>query len=145
MPENATKRIAPQLTEVSAAIKMPTKKNNRGSKSLYPFDSLTAVGQSFGMKNKTAEQLASIISNANKKHRSEKKDENGNIVYHTKTVTGPNGEEQQVPNKEKPIMVIEKEFAAFNVTEIPDMKLKDGKGPEGEISRVFLYRANVEE
>lgn len=62
-------RVAPTLTPVTDASKvaMPVRESTRGSKTIYPFDSLTAVGMSFGCLNKKAESLTSIISNQNRK------------------------------------------------------------------------------
>jgi len=83
---------AAQLTGISADVPMPTNagKSNRGGRSLYPFDELE-VGQSFGVKNKTQKQLASTVSGANKRHRVEVKDANGQTVFKTQDVKQADG------------------------------------------------------
>jgi len=107
----ATKtRIAPELTEISSAVEMPKKTSNRGSKSLYPFGKLE-VGQSFGVTNKTAAGMASIISNQNRKNREEKVDENGNAVFETKELKGQDGAITTVPT-DKPVITVNKHFFA---------------------------------
>lgn len=68
------KRKPPEITAVSSTIAMPERTNKRGSTSLYPFDALTAAGMSFGVKGKTAKQMSTIVSNANKKRRTVRKD-----------------------------------------------------------------------
>lgn len=72
----AKSRVAPIFTPVSSSVPMPVRFNNRGSKSAYDFSALE-VGQSFGIKNKTAKSCASLVSNANKKHRLSKIDDEG--------------------------------------------------------------------
>lgn len=96
-----TKRVEPQITGINTSLKMPEppKAGRRGSKTLFPFDDLE-VGTSFGVKNKTLEQMQSIISNQNKKSRVEKRDEAGNIVYKTKSAKAADGSEIQVPTDE---------------------------------------------
>lgn len=66
-PKN--KRIEPVIGAISQAkdVPMPERTSNRGSKTSYPFDKLTAIGSSFPVMNKTAAQLASIVSNQNRK------------------------------------------------------------------------------
>lgn len=81
-------RVAPVIIGVSSAVPMPTRATSRGSKSAYDFSALTAVGMSIAVGNKTAAQLSSVISNANKKAVKEgpqptttdMKDANGNVV-----------------------------------------------------------------
>ena len=121
------KRVAPELTTITADVEMPKKVSNRGSKSLYPFAKLE-VGQSFGVKNKTASGMASIISNQNRKHREEKKDESGNTVFETKKIKGADGAEMEVPT-DKPVMVVNKHFFASNCDPKTD--------PDGASVRVF--------
>lgn len=60
------KRIEPVLSGIRDDVTMPERAANRGSKSLYPFETLR-VGQSFGVLNKSAKQLSSIVSNQNRK------------------------------------------------------------------------------
>ena len=110
-PATAPKtRIAPELTEISSAVEMPKKTSNRGSKSLYPFEKLE-VGQSFGVTNKTAAGMASIISNQNRKNREEKVDDAGNTVFETKELKGQDGTITNVPT-DKPVIVVNKHFFA---------------------------------
>ena len=40
------------ISAVSAAVPIPELKNKRGGNSIYPFDQLTEIGQSFGVKGK---------------------------------------------------------------------------------------------
>lgn len=122
-----TKRIAPELTTITSNVEMPKKVNKRGSKSLYPFEKLE-VGQSFGVTNKTAAGMASIISNQNRKHRVEKTDDQGNTVFETKDLKGSDGTVTQVPT-DKPVMIVNKHFFAS------DCNPKDD--PDGASVRVF--------
>lgn len=121
------KRIAPDLTEVSTSVPMPTRVNRRGSKSLYPFKELP-VGGSFGVKNKTAATLASIISNQNRKHLEEEKNEKGETVFETQELKGADGTVTQVPT-DKPKMVRTKHFFAHDVIAKDD--------PDGASVRIF--------
>lgn len=133
---NSTVRVAPIIAPVSSAVAMPERSSlNKGSKSLYPFASLVAVGQSFGVKNKTAKQLASIVSNANKnaadhatKHPVQKKDANGQPIPKTTPVTDPSGIVTQVPTGE-----FENEDAREYFVVDTDPKTD----PDGATSRVF--------
>lgn len=93
-------RVAPVLTAVSNAVSMPERSSNRGSKTSYPFEALTVVGMSFGVVNKTAANLASIISNQNRKAGEVKKDANGAVVYKTQPMTAPDGTVTHVPTGE---------------------------------------------
>lgn len=69
MAKAANKRIEPVIGAISSAkdVPMPERVSNRGSKTSYPFDKLTAVGMSFPVMNKSAAQLSSIVSNQNRK------------------------------------------------------------------------------
>lgn len=75
---------SPQITTIRADITIPEKKSKggRGSRSAYPFDKLE-IGQSFGVANKTKKQLASIISNQNKRFAVDKLDANGKPIFRT--------------------------------------------------------------
>lgn len=86
-------RIEPQLTGVlpAGAIPLPPKPNNRGSKSSYPFAELTAVGMSFGVINKTPEQLASIVNNQNRKPGPQKMDGEGRPLFKMQDMLGADG------------------------------------------------------
>lgn len=66
-------RIAPELTAIRTDIQMPAKKRG-GMTGHYDFDSLSAVGASFGIKNKTAAQISSIVSKENRRHMTESVD-----------------------------------------------------------------------
>lgn len=76
----ATKEIAgvtreiPVITAVSTAIPIPERSNRRGSKSAYDFSVLTAVGTSFGVKNKTIKQVNPIVHRENKRNCTETAD-----------------------------------------------------------------------
>lgn len=94
-----SKRIVPDITGISTAVEMPTRANNRGSKSLYPFDEMP-VGGSFGVTNKSAANMASIISNQNRKHTAEVKDAEGNAVFKTQELKGADGTITKVPTNE---------------------------------------------
>lgn len=113
-PRSNAPRVEPQLTAV-ASITMPTRSSKRGSVSIYPFANLTTVGQAFGVKNKTAAQLSSIVSNANRKALVPVTDENG-PVYDTKEISGADGTKTVVPDTSKPKMTASKHFFAFDVT-----------------------------
>lgn len=72
-------RVAPQLTGAPIPLALPTRPAARTSP--YPFDALGAPTRdaagnvtaafSFGVKNKTARELAQVVSNANKRYRKE--------------------------------------------------------------------------
>lgn len=70
-----------------------------GSKSPFPFDTLE-VGGSFGVVNKTAKQMSSIVSNVNRKETNfrDAKDANGNVIM--EAVKDANGAE--IPGMTKP-------------------------------------------
>lgn len=86
------------ITSISDAIPVPANigKSQRGGRSLYPFDDL-AVGQSFGVMNKTQKQMASTVSAANKRHRVEVTDANGQVVYKTQDVKQADGSVVKTP------------------------------------------------
>ena len=105
-------RVAPDITDITDAVEMPKKASNRGSKSLYPFDQLE-INQSFGVKNKTAAGIASIVSNQNRKHCEEKVDENGDTVFETKEVKGVDGTVTEVSTG-KPVIIVNKHFFAID-------------------------------
>lgn len=124
-------RVTPELTEINSTLQMPEPpRNSAGAKTPYPFDKLE-VGTSFGVKNKTLAQLASIISNQNRKHRIEKRDDAGGIVYKTTTAKGADGTEQTVPTSE-PEMEETKRFFGVEV----DPK----KDPDGAQVRVWRQK-----
>lgn len=125
----AATRVAPELTAISTAVPMPEPTTSRrGSKSPYPFDALTAVGMSFGIKNKTAKNMGSIISNQNRKAMVEKKDADGNTVFKTNEMKDAEGNVTRVPTTE-PEMVATKHFFAVDCDPKND--------PDGASVRVF--------
>jgi hypothetical protein len=132
-------RVDPILSGVLAAgtIEMPQRVSNRGSKSAYPFSDLTAVGMSFGVINKTPEQLATIISNQNRKPKIgadgkpvQKKDAAGNPMFVMVDMMGadgkPNG--QKVPDSNQPVYETGPQyFAAVPAPNDPGVVGTDGK------------------
>lgn len=124
-------RVTPELTEISSDLTMPEPpRNSAGAKTPYPFDKLQP-GESFGVKNKTLSQMASIISNQNRKARVEKRDEAGGIVYKTTTAKGADGVERTVPTTE-PEMEETRRFFGVEV----DPK----KDPQGAKVRVWRQK-----
>lgn len=120
--------IAPEITAVSSAVPMPPRPTaGRAQKSIYPFD-LLEVGGSFGVKNKTAEQLGSVVSNQNKRARVPQRDTLGNIVYEMTDATGPTGESMKVPTA-NPVLIDGKTYFVVNVDPATD--------PDGATARVF--------
>jgi hypothetical protein len=111
-------RVAPVLTTISNAVPIPAVKNNRGSKGAYPFDNLE-IGQSFGVANRNAKQMASIVSNANKRFLVNKTDENGNVVFKTTKASDGNGGFVTVPTSE-PEKVASRRFIVLNVDPATD-------------------------
>lgn len=116
--EASKPRINPVLTGISDAVPIPVAKNNRGSKGAYPFDALS-IGQSFGVGNRNAKQMASIVSNANKRFLVDKTDENGQVVYKTTKATDGNGGFINVPTKETE-KVATRRFIVLNVDPATD-------------------------
>jgi hypothetical protein len=106
---------APVISAVSAAVPIPELKNKRGGNSIYPFDQLTEIGQSFGVKGKTAETIRAVVSNANRKALDTVKDAAGNVVYDTKELDQGNGVKINVPDTSKPKKVATKKFVAADV------------------------------
>lgn len=130
-------RVAPVVTG-TFKIDLPKRATKRGSESSYPFDTLTEAGMAFGLKDKTAKNLSSIISNANRKGQIDKTDEAGNVVYATKTITSPDGATPMtVPDTSKPERVAVKKFYAVDVNADLAKKLK---GTPLEGSAVLVYR-----
>jgi len=138
-PPAAKPRIEPQLTAVVSGIAMPKRESKRGSTSIFPFDTLTNVGDAFGVKNRDAKSLSSIISNANRKGMVNKTDDAGNVIY--KTIEMKNAEGVVVgrsPTTE-PEKVAGKRFAAFDVAKNGDL-FKAIKGTELDGSTVLVFR-----
>lgn len=117
------------ITNVTSNVPMPEITSKRGSKSKYPFEQLTEVGMSFGVKGKTAASLASVVSGQNRKHKSEKKDADGNTVYKTLTQTNQDGSKVEIPDTSKPEMVFAKKFYAVDCD--------PAKDPDGANVRIF--------
>jgi hypothetical protein len=125
---NQPPRVAPVITTVSSVVPMPDRNANRGSKTSYPFEALTAAGMSFGVKNKTQKQLASIISNQNRKPGPTKRNPDGSIVYKTQDMTAPDGTVTKIPTTE-PETLPGKQFFAVDCDPKTD--------PDGASVRVF--------
>lgn len=129
-PKATAGRVAPEITNVTAKIPVP-EKTRRGAKSLYPFDDLAEVGASFGVKNKTASNMASIVSNQNRRAMEPKKDETGAIVYKTKELKGADGTITNVPTDEAE-MIETKRFICADVDPKTD--------PDGASVRVWRQK-----
>lgn len=63
-------RVTPELATVRTDIAIPQRKRG-GISSHYNFESLSEVGASFGIKNKTAAQINAIVSKENRRHVTE--------------------------------------------------------------------------
>jgi len=137
----AKPRILPEITAIATGIAIPTGASAaRGSKSPYNFDELE-VGAAFGVKNKTAKQLSSIVSNQNRKDNNQRQKTNadGSPAFkteytETKDVNGAviGKVPHQVPDTEWI-----KEFRAFDVTK---EMAKTYKGTALEGSSVVVFR-----
>lgn len=107
-------RVAPEITPAKM-VTLPPRKAPRGSKSAYPFDTLTEVGMSFGVKNKTRNNMNSIVHNANKAHLTDKLDDTGAKVFKTtKSVDPTTNVTTMVPTTETE-KVATKRFYAVDV------------------------------
>lgn len=116
----ATATATAVLGAGTAGISMPAIKRGGGQKSPYPWETLE-VGQCFGVKGKTKREMSSAITNANRKGKEAKVDGEGNAVM----------------NDGKPVIVINRHFAAFDV----DAKLTaEIKGTDLEGSTVLVFR-----
>lgn len=123
---------AAEITAVSTAVQMPVKVSNRGSTSQYPFAALTAVGMSFGVKNRTRKNMTSIVSNANRKApQVPKLDANNNPVFKTQEVKDAAGNVTKIPTQE-PETVGAVHYVAVEVDPKTD--------PDGASVRVFRDR-----
>ena len=127
-------RVVPELTAVRTDIPLP-QGASRGSKSTYDFDSIAGtVGASFGVKNKDARSLGSVVTNANKRFAKEapnKTNPDGSIVYKTTEMRDGAGNVTHMPTTEP-----EKEqavvFKAFDVDAKTD--------PDGAQARIFRVK-----
>jgi len=108
-------RVAP-VTSAAVMIDLPIVDRRAGSRSLYPFESLTEVGMVFGVKGKPAKNLSSVTNNANKKYQVQERDAAGTLVYETKSVPQADGTSVTVPDTAKPKMVFTRRFRALDVT-----------------------------
>jgi hypothetical protein len=133
----AKPRVEPLLTEAFAGVEMPVKPNKRGSASIFPFETLTAVGMAFGIKNRNAKSLSSIISNANRKAMVNKTDDAGNVVYKTTEMKDANGTVVGRSPTTEPEKVDGVKYEAFDVD--ADLKKKI-KGTPLEGSTVLVFR-----
>jgi hypothetical protein len=133
-------RVDPELAG-TGKLALPERKSKRGSESKYPFASLTEIGMAFGVKNKTAAQLSSIVSNANRKALIAKTDANGGTVYKTKEVTDAAGNKTVVPTTE-PEMIATAHFFAFDITDDyrTANKAAFAKGGPFEGAAVLVFR-----
>lgn len=88
------KAEAPQITELVSDMPIPTiTRGAVGSRSPFPFDTME-VGQSFGVSNKTAKQMSSIVSNQNRKasnYRNKVDAEGKEILTPATPITDANG------------------------------------------------------
>lgn len=127
-PKTNAPRVAPIVTNASNSVAMPERSSNRGSKTSYPFESLSAVGMSYGVKNKTALQMSSIVSNQNRKPGAIKKDANGATIFKTQKMDMGDGTSKDIPTSE-PDTLPGKHYFAMDV----DPK----KDPDGASVRVW--------
>ena len=135
----ATTAPAPKVEPVFAAglakIAMPVRASRRGSESKYPFATLE-VGEAFGLKNKTAKNMTSVVSNANRKFQVNKTDDAGNVVYKTNEIKDAQGNVTHIPTSE-PVKVAGKHFFAYDVDAATAKTLK---GTPLEGSTVLIFR-----
>ena len=90
-------KIAAPRTDI--AIPATAGRSNRGGRSLYPFDDLEVNG-SFAVLNKTAKQMASTVSGANKRHMVDATDTVGNKIFKTQDVKQADGSIVKQPTLE---------------------------------------------
>jgi hypothetical protein len=125
-PKAGAERVAPIIAGVTADVPMPETKR-RGNSS-YPFDQLTAAGMSFHVANKTAKQMASIVSAKNRKSVEVVKDANGNPIMKAVPVKDANGAVVGSTPGTDPETRKVAEYFAVDVTETD---------PNGKGTRVF--------
>lgn len=113
-PKPKADKIAPVITGIGdIELSRPTGAG-RGSKSNYPFDDLE-IGKAFGVSNKDARGLSSIVSNQNRKHRAPVKNADGTTQFETMGASDGQGGTIQVPDTNKPVMSQTKRFFAVDV------------------------------
>lgn len=132
-------RVEAQLTAVFSGLTMPTRSSKRGSTSIFPFDTLANVGDAFGVKNRDAKSMSSVISNANRKNMVNKTDANGNVVYKTTELKDANGTVIGHQPTTEPEKVAGKRFAAFDVKGNKELTAAI-KGTPLEGSSVLVFR-----
>lgn len=118
-----TARTAPIISMVSAAVPLPVA-NGRGRAGLYPFDELTAVGMSFGLVNRTAKNMGSVVSAANRRALVQAKNEDGSLKFDRKEVKpasiSETGELISAVFESVPVMVASKKFQVFETDPATD-------------------------
>ncbi len=128
------------IGEVENDIPIPTNAPGRGraSKSPFDFDSLTSVGMSRHIANRTAKSLSSIISNQNRKATSYEivKDAEGKpVMKQGEPIKDGNGGIVGYQPTTEPKRVRVKHFKAFDV---------DAKDPKGAGVRIFRIEPEQE-
>lgn len=137
----AAPRILPDITAIATGLTIPTvASTSRGSKSPYEFDALE-VGSAFGVKNKTAKQLSSIVSNQNRKDANQRQKTNadGSPAFKTEYTESKDANGAVVGRIPHNVPDTEwiKEFRAFDVTK---EMAKSYKGTALEGSSVVVFR-----
>lgn len=129
-------KVAPIIGGTAAISLTRPSGSTRGSKSLYPFDTL-AVGEAFAVMNKDARGMSSIVSNQNRKHRAPILNADGTPQYETSAASDGNGGTIQVPDTSKPKTTQTKKFFAVDV----DAEIKKQiKGTALEGAKTLVYR-----
>lgn len=77
--EAPVKRVAPSITDV-VTIALPERSTRRGSATVYPFDKLTTVGTMFGISDRDKKSVQSVVSNQNRKYKTQARDADGTII-----------------------------------------------------------------
>lgn len=111
-PKTGAERVAPVIGMISSDVAMPTT-TKRGN-SAYPFDALTTAGMSFHVANKTAKQMASVVSAQNRKHAQPKTGTDGLPVMRQISVKDADGKVVGKTASDKPETVNTLEFFAVD-------------------------------
>lgn len=130
-------RAAPVIGEI-AFLALPAKTPSKaGGRSSYDFDKLDAPRQddsgntlyaSFPVMNKTAKQLRSVVSAANKRQLRDASNEDGSAKFKMKSLKDENGNSVSIATSER-----EQEYAKyFRVVE-----MNPSTDPAGAAARVF--------